>query len=589
MTGTGIVITQFPIRSIYMPGGFGATLQSDGKILVSGTAGGTELALARYNANGTLDTSFDGDGIVSHANTSPGVSVAVQGDGKILTVAGEYYGLELLRYTTNGQLDTGFDGDGIVATIWRCTGLDVKVQADGKILAAGLSGPDFVLVRYNSNGTLDKSFSGDGVVASYDLPYGSQSIALQADDKIVTAGGSGDVILARFNTDGTFDTSFDDDGKVRTHFSTKNKYLSESPDCVIVQPDGRILVAGTINYQFGLVRYNSNGSVDTTFGNGGMVSTDVGAIYQLIKCVALQADGKILAAGTRSNDFAIVRYNPDGTLDTSFDADGIVCTDLGGYADCVYNVWQQADGKIVAAGNGGNGFGLARYNANGSLDTSFGVDNAAPTTQAGTERADTFSNAVGNDVINGGAGTDTLICGSNRSNFTLTKTSSGFTAHDITGALGFDTLANVERIQFNDVNVALDLGVAQSGGEAVLLVGAVLPGLLGLDSSKQQLIGAVMALMDAGYSMRDLSGAALRLPIWDVLTGQSMPTNAAIATYLLTNVLGHSPDSTALAAAINALDTESFQGDWLANLAVSAEGQAHVNLVGLAESGLLYS
>ena len=207
------------------------------------------------------------------------------------------------------------------------------------------------------------------------------------------------------------------------------------------------------------------------------------------------------------------------------------------------------------------------------------VGNAGDNTLTGLGGKDTLSGGTGNDSIDGGEATDTAVYSTARSNFTLVKTVDGFTLTDLIGTEGTDTLTNVERLEFSDHSVALDLAVTESAGATALLVGAVLPGLLALDPSKQALLGSVIDLFDAGYTLRDLSGAALRLPIWDVLTGQGTPSNTDIANYLLNNVHGQAPDAAALADAVQALDTDSFQGDWLANLASSLAGQAHIGLV----------
>ena len=211
----------------------------------------------------------------------------------------------------------------------------------------------------------------------------------------------------------------------------------------------------------------------------------------------------------------------------------------------------------------------------------------------GTANADEMEGLAGNDILEGKAGDDSLdggpgidaaVFGVVRAAATVNRTATG---HTVTSALeGTDTLVDVERLKFSDIGVALDVGVSQAAGQTVLLLGAALPGQLVYDPSKQVLLGAVIDLFDAGYSLRDLSGAILRLPVWDVLTGKAAPTHLDIANYLLTNVNGVAPDQATLDAAINALDTESFQGEWLAGLAGSAANQLHVGLVGLMDSGL---
>jgi hypothetical protein len=202
-----------------------------------------------------------------------------------------------------------------------------------------------------------------------------------------------------------------------------------------------------------------------------------------------------------------------------------------------------------------------------------------------------LTGAAGNDTIDGGGGTDTITYTISRSNVALAKTGTGFTVTDNTGANGIDILLNMERVKFSDGGIALDVGATQSAGQTALLLGAVLPGRLVFDATKQALLGAAIDLFDQGYSLQTLSGAVMRLSIWDILTGKTSPTNTDIATYLLTNVNDMTPDATTLASAVAAMDTEtSFatQGNFLWHLAESSANQTHVGLVGLAETGLAY-
>ena len=212
----------------------------------------------------------------------------------------------------------------------------------------------------------------------------------------------------------------------------------------------------------------------------------------------------------------------------------------------------------------------------------------------GQEGNDTVFGGAGNDTIDGGVGTDTVRYSGNRANFKLAFAEIGVTVSS--GTDGVDTLTNIERIKFSDVNVALDLGATQAAGQTSLLLGAVLPGKLALDASKQALLGSGIGLFDAGYSMPVLSGALLRLDIWSVLTGQNVqPTyrtlaeDTAIVNYLMTNVNGITPDATSLKANADAMHSESSQGEWLAQLALSHAGQSHIGLIGLASTGIAYT
>lgn len=202
---------------------------------------------------------------------------------------------------------------------------------------------------------------------------------------------------------------------------------------------------------------------------------------------------------------------------------------------------------------------------------------------------DTVTGAGGDDTVDGGEGTDIAQFSGPRTAYTITHPFGVLTAvADGVGSDGRDALSNVERLKFADIGVALDLGTAQPGGQAALLVGAVL-GAAAL-TAKKPLVGAVIDLIDQGFSFQVLSGAVMRLDVWGVLAngGAASASNTQIASYLLTTVNGHAPDATTLAAAVTALDTETgdAQGNFLWHLAESAANQTQIGLVGLAETGL---
>jgi Ca2+-binding RTX toxin-like protein len=212
-------------------------------------------------------------------------------------------------------------------------------------------------------------------------------------------------------------------------------------------------------------------------------------------------------------------------------------------------------------------------------------------TLIGNDANNSLNGGSGNDTIDGGAGTDTALYSGQRSGFALTKTANGFTLTDRTSTAGIDALKNIERVKFADGGIALDVGATQSAGQTVMLLGAVLPGRLVFDQEKQALLGATIDLFDQGFSLQTLSGAVMRLPIWDVLTQKAIPTNTDIATYLLTNVNGGALDATTLASAVTSLNTETdfaTQGNFLWHLADSVTNQTRIGLVGLAATGLLY-
>ncbi len=376
--------------------GKGVAIQSDGKIVVAGYRDNgpfTDIALVRYNTNGSFDTTFDADGkvttVIIGCDGSKSNAIALQSDGKIV-VAGFTYAppaFVLVRYNTNGSLDTNFDSDGIVTTsaIGTLNGAyAVAIQSDGRIVAAGRgsnSAIDIAAVRYNTNGSLDTTFDMDGI-ATTSIGAGNdfaETLAIQNDGKIVVGGegvtGPGyDFALIRFNTNGSLDTTFDTDGIATTAIGTS----SESGSAVVIQSDGKIVLAGKSftgpsGYDFAIVRYNTNGSLDTTFDTDGKVTTLVGAFGSGGNAVVIQSDGKIVVVGYSNDnanhysDIAMVRYNSNGSLDSTFDADGIVTTPIGLLSEGANSVVIQSDGKIVAAGSTQTGtntavLALARYN-----------------------------------------------------------------------------------------------------------------------------------------------------------------------------------------------------------------------------------
>jgi uncharacterized delta-60 repeat protein len=265
-------------------------------------------------------------------------------------------------------------------------------------------------------GDLDISFDGDGKVLTDFGGSGERAnaLAMQLDGKIVAAGssgarGHGDFALARYLPNGTLDTTFGDDGTVLTDFRGGSQDFAVA---LAIQPDSKIVVAGVVDGDFALARYLPNGTLDTTFGDYGMVTTDFGGgRYEVINTLALQSDGKIVVAGlsevSGNRDVALARYGSNGSLDTTFSSDGKVLTDFGsGSHDEFYAlIIQPRDGRLVVAGEsfagGGGDFALARYHA----ITCGGV----VVTRIGTNRSETIMGTSGNDVIYGFGGNDTIL------------------------------------------------------------------------------------------------------------------------------------------------------------------------------------
>jgi uncharacterized delta-60 repeat protein len=283
-----------------------------------------------------------------------------------------------------------FGTTGIVLTDVNPNGRDYAYraahQSDGRIVAAGPGG----LARYQSNGSLDATFNAGGSLpGTLALPSGTiYDVALQGDGKIVTAGeipgttDTADFLLRRFNPDGSSDAAFGVNGVVTTAF--KHGSYSNAIYAIAIQSDSKIVAVGVINFgwssgSWAVARYNPNGSLDTTFGRSGWVTTSfsAGSTRDEANAVAIQTNGQIVAAGqAQVGDFGVARYNPNGSLDTSFGSAGKVLVDFGGI-DKAYDLALQGDGKIVVGGGSLasptiDNLALARLNPSGSLDTGFG-------------------------------------------------------------------------------------------------------------------------------------------------------------------------------------------------------------------------
>jgi hypothetical protein len=213
------------------------------------------------------------------------------------------------------------------------------------------------------------------------------------------------------------------------------------------------------------------------------------------------------------------------------------------------------------------------------------VGGAGDDTLLGGGGNDSLDGGAGNDFLDGGSGVDTASFAAGRQRFTLTvEATRDWRVLDSSGGLGSDFVRNVERLRFNDGNTALDLAPTDSAGQALMLIGAVLGKDLVL--SKRPLIGTVIDLFDQGYTVQQLAGALMRLPIW---AGTLTATNSSsdIASYLLTRVNGKAPTATELADAVKSIDTD-VQGTFLANLALTQANIAQVDLVGLSKTGFDY-
>lgn len=371
-------------------------IQDDGKIvavgrfLASTAVGGGDFAVVRYNPDGSLDTTFGTGGSVSidfGISRDFATTLALQIDGKI--VVGGFSSINgtsnmndfaVARLNANGTLDSSFDGDGKVTTTVGPNADTIRalaIQSDGKIVVAGISfstQDEFAIVRYNPNGSLDTTFDGDGKVIRSIGPGNdfANALVIQSDLKIVVAGaamnssGLFDFVCVRFNTNGSLDSSFSSDGVAFVDFGSNN----EGASGLALQPDGKMVLSGyyaslSNSDDFALCRIGADGNIDSTFGIGGKVSTPFGTGIDQSSGVAVQPDGKIISVGyafiNGASQFVATRHNGNGTADLAFDDDGKVVTELGGPSNQAFCIAIQSDGKILVGGQSNHHVAMLRY------------------------------------------------------------------------------------------------------------------------------------------------------------------------------------------------------------------------------------
>jgi uncharacterized delta-60 repeat protein len=373
---------------------------------------------------GSLDGTFNTTGYVVTPITSGddwGRSVVIQPNGKIV-VGGRSYDTQwkfsMARYLINGALDPSFGTGGKVVTAMGMEGgaYSIARQSNGKLVMAGYynngSNYDFALARFDTTGALDLTFNSTGKVST---AIGSASdvahaVAIQTDQKIVVVGYSNngtnyDIALTRYNTNGALDATFGSGGKVVTPVGS----YDDDVYGLVIQPNGKIVVAG---YSFNgttnqgvLARYLPGGTLDNTFGTNGIVLLPNGGQWDNFFSLARQSDGKLVCGGyhspaTTNRNFTILRFDTTGVLDPTFSGNGVVQTDFYGNDDEAYGVVVQPNGQIVAAGYAINGtaknFALTRYNANGTVDNTFGSSGIV-TTPLGNPNAYGISLALQTD------------------------------------------------------------------------------------------------------------------------------------------------------------------------------------------------
>jgi uncharacterized delta-60 repeat protein len=386
-------------------------IQPDGKLLVAGstaTETGGDFALVRYTADGFPDPSFGKGGMVTtdFGGVEGAAAVAVLSDGTIVvagTTAKDVGKIDmksafaLARYTPKGSLDPNFGTGGKTITDWGLGEVGpgtLALQADGKIVVVGTAASkgDFALARYTKTGLLDPSFGKGGKVTT-DLGSDDNgtAIAIQPDGKIVVVGDSFPhsdgvhLALARYTINGSLDRGFGNGGKVTTRPSpvyTRGMAILSDGKIIVAGSTGAPFIATFAPGDFVVARYTTTGLLDHSFGRAGRSTANFGG-NDAGSALAVQPDGKIVVGGIGgvADDFALARFTPEGSLDRTFGTKGKVKTDFGFSIDWGRDVAIQPDGKIVMAGSTSveeGDFALARFTARGSLDSSFGMSEASP-------------------------------------------------------------------------------------------------------------------------------------------------------------------------------------------------------------------
>jgi uncharacterized delta-60 repeat protein len=402
----GIVISNYGGQNMFGPA---MKIQPDGKIVVAGkqfNGHDDDILVQRFLTDGSPDTSFGTSGatIIKLSTADDNAkALAFQNDGKIIVAggagqSGSYETSVLARVSADGILDTSFGTGGKVLIDFGLPSHShsVAVQIDGNIVVTGetyttADGGLFATARVLPNGAFDTSFgTGGKVTQTLGSGANAHSLVLQSDGRILLGGyaaltdtGKAGLIVSRLLSNGTPDASFGTNGYSTASIGMGNNFCH----ALMQQSDGKIILAGSAmtatNYDFSLVRFNSDGILDTGFGTGGIMTTNFvsGPRPSADETAAgvVEVDGKIVVGGYSERKFALARYLSNGALDSSFGTGGLVSIAVGTDNDAWIKsmALQSWDGKIVVVGYSKSGttfnLSMARFSSDSVSNPGFSL------------------------------------------------------------------------------------------------------------------------------------------------------------------------------------------------------------------------
>jgi uncharacterized delta-60 repeat protein len=398
-------------------------IQANGRFVVVGVSD-SQIAVTRLTVAGALDTTFSGDGLLLktiYSTRNEASDVLVQPDGKIVVAGSAWsysysasiHDLFVMRLNPGGGMDSTFDTDGVATIVGgrQAVGRDLTLLSNGQIVVSGWSDLSFqsnvVVGKFNADGSRDTTFGYEGrtsaqLSSSTSDRTGGEAHVVLADGSIVVSAGTR---LIKFGANGVQDTS------------ASRSVIATSIHDMIALPGDRLLLSGTVSGRFGTAVVKADRTLDSTWSADGLAPVDFGNSDDIAGRSVQQTNGRIVVASTSLNTFAVTRYLPTGALDTTFSQDGKTTIDFGAqYLKAVASdVAVQADGRIVVVGYVSQVEGInqssvedhiavARLNANGTLDTTFGTNGTVITRLGGYGRATTVKIQPNGRIVVGGSG-----------------------------------------------------------------------------------------------------------------------------------------------------------------------------------------